>query len=115
MNLFVNGKLNPQVFEMNVRQATRDLSALLLHATETQSATIESTHFLIALAKVTGGAMQKTLPRLSLNAEQWTTGLMSCASTSTGSLPPAHLTESSLHDSARALLQSAEGICARYN
>ena len=115
MNLFVNGKLNPQVFEMNVRQATRDLSALLLHATETQSAAIESTHFLIALAKVAGGATQKTLPRLGLNAEQWTSGLMNCAVVAPGSLPPAHLTESSLHDSARALLQSAENLCARYN
>jgi ATP-dependent Clp protease ATP-binding subunit ClpC len=111
MELFINGKLNPQAFDMDVRQGTRDLTGVLVAATHTQSPAVESTHFLIALAKVSGGITQKSLSRLGLTTEQWETGLAGCAARDSTALPLAHLTEDCLHQSARAMLKAAQTRC----
>jgi ATP-dependent Clp protease ATP-binding subunit ClpA len=115
MNLFINGKLNPHAFEVSLRQATHEFSDVLLAAAQTQSALVESTHFLMALAKVPGGATQRSLSQLGLSSEQWTSGLADCAQVTTDRLPPAQLTEDSLHASAGALLKGLEHQCALYN
>jgi len=113
MDLFVNGKLNHQVFDMDVRQGTHDLSDVLVAAAHTQSTAVESTHFLMAVAKVPGGMTQKSLARLGMTAEQWESGLATCAVQTPGGLPPAHLLETSLHDSAMAMLRATASRCTR--
>lgn len=112
MNLFANDKLNSQAFEMDVRQATHDLSDMLLTAAETQSAAIESTHFLIAVSKVPGGITQKSLAQLGLTVEQWATGLSDCVRQKPGALPPVQLTSEIMDESATKTLESAKTWCA---
>lgn len=115
MELFINGKLNPEAFELDVRHATHDLSDALLAAVNTQSAAIESTHFLMVVAKVPGGVTRKKLTRLGLTPDVWERELGACAIKSKGGAPLAHLTESSLHESARAMLKTARELCAQYD
>lgn len=115
MELFVNDKLNPEAFELDVRHATHDLSDALLAAVNTQSAAIESTHFLMVVAKAPGGVTRKKLTRFGLTPEVWERELGACAIKSKGGAPLAHLTESSLHDSARAMLNTARELCAQYD
>jgi ATP-dependent Clp protease ATP-binding subunit ClpC len=115
MELFINGKLNPEAFELDVRHATHDLSDALLAAVNTQSAAIESTHFLMVVAKVPGGVTRKKLMRFGLTPDVWERELGACAIKSKGGAPLAHLTESSLHDSARAMLKTAQELCAQYD
>jgi ATP-dependent Clp protease ATP-binding subunit ClpA len=112
MEFFVGGKLNTQVFDVDVRQATHDLSDVLLLAAETQSAVIESTHFLIAVSKVAGGVTQKSLAQLGLTVEEWETGLADCVRRKPGALPPVQLTPEIMDESAGAMLESAKGWCA---
>jgi ATP-dependent Clp protease ATP-binding subunit ClpC len=112
MDIFVGDRLNTQAFDADVRQATHDLSDLLLIAAQSQSVVIESTHFLIAAAKVPGGVTQKSLAQLGLSVEQWETGLADCVSKKPGTPPPAHLTEDSLAESATNILEAAKRWCA---
>ena len=114
MELFVNNKLNPEIFELEVRHATHDLSDALLAAVNTQSAAIESTHFLMVVAKVPNGVTRKRLARFGLTPDVWEREMGACAVKSTGGAPLAHLTESSLHESARAMLNTAEQLCSQY-
>ncbi len=111
MDLFVDGKLNPYAFEMDVRYGTHDLNDILLAAVKTQSAAIESTHFLIALPNIPNGETRKKLARLALPLEQWGSGLASCVEQRTGGVPLAHLTESALHNSAVTMLHHAQQLC----
>jgi ATP-dependent Clp protease ATP-binding subunit ClpC len=111
MELFVNGKLNPQAFEADVRSATSDLNDVLHAAAQTQSAAIESTHFLMALAKLGGGVTQRALAQRGLGPEDWQRGLAASALGLAQGLPPAFLTEDALHPSAKAMLQAAADRC----
>ena len=113
MNYFTNGNLDPQMFDTAVRQATHDFSDVLAAAARTQSAKIETTHFLIALARVPGGSTQKHLERLGLTVEQWDSGLAGCAAHD-GGLPPTHLTENCCGSTATGMLAAAESYRARY-
>jgi ATP-dependent Clp protease ATP-binding subunit ClpA len=115
MDIMLNGKLNLQAFEMKLRQGTHDMNDALAAAAKTLSAAIESTHFLMALARIPGGITQKSLARLHLTTEQWESGLAGCAETLDGQQPPAHITAASLHESARKMLDAAKGYCAQYN
>ena len=115
MNIFINGKLNLQAFEINVRRGTHDLNDVLVAVTTTHSSAIESTHFLMALAKMPGGITQKSLTRLRLTVEQWESGLAGCAETIEGQQAPAHITVANLHESARSMLDTARDYCAKYN
>lgn len=114
MDLFIDGKLNSNAFDAGVRQATHDLNDVLLAAAQTQSVLIESTHFLIAVARVPGGVTQRGLAQLGVTLDQWENGLANCAQRSPGSLSPAHLTRICLHESGAALLRMAENLCAQY-
>ncbi len=115
MDIMFSGKLNLQAFEMDLRRGTHDLNDALAAAARTNSAAIESTHFLMALARIPGGMTQKSLTRLHLTVEQWESGLAGCAETLEGQQPPAHITAASLHASARNMLDAAKGYCAQYN
>jgi ATP-dependent Clp protease ATP-binding subunit ClpC len=108
MGLFADGKLNPQAFDSDVRQATHDLSDLLLAVANTQSDLVESTHLLMVLARVRGGITARSLDGFGLSLEQWETGLGDCAAKPPGAMPPAHLTNSVLHASAKLALDAAE-------
>ena len=111
MNLFVDGKVNPLVFETDLRRGTRDLADVLAAAVTTHSPSVESTHLLMALAGVAGGVTQNGLSRLGITREQWESGLSQCAMESRDDLPPAHLTRDALHDSALATLDAARDLC----
>ena len=113
MNYFTNGNLDPQMFDTAVRQATHDFSDVLAAAVRTQSARIETTHFLIALARVPGGATQKHLASLGLTVEQWESGLAGCA-THDGGLPPTHLAEKCCDSAVARMLSAAESYRSRY-
>jgi ATP-dependent Clp protease ATP-binding subunit ClpC len=115
MNLFVGDKPNVEAFDADVRRASHDLSDLLLVAAQTQSALVESTHFLMVIAQVANGATQKGLAQLGLTIEQWQTGLADCVRKTTGGLPPPHLTRDTLHASAHAALNAAQDLCARFD
>src|SRR5688572_7219510 len=108
MNLFNDNKLDPHAFDEVVRRGTHDLSDVLFGAAQTQSALVESTHFLMALGTVQGGVTQKYLSRFGLTPEDWQKGLSSCAQSSGSALPPAQLIRASLHPSAAAMLQAVE-------
>ena len=70
MELFRDGKLNPAVFEADIRHGTHELNDVLAAALHTQSSTVESTHFLIALGKINGGVFQVGVPRAESITEQ---------------------------------------------
>ena len=108
MELYDGGTLNPHAFAPSVRQATRDLSDVLLAAARTHSPTIESTHFLMVLGNVPNGATQKGLLRLAVSAEHWQSGLTNCASHAGESTPPRRLSREAMHASAVAMLDAAE-------
>jgi len=108
MNLFNGDKLDPHAFDEALRRGTHDLSDVLFGAAQTQSAQIESTHFLMALATVQGGVTQKYLNRFGLTSEDWQKGLRSCAQSSPGALPPTQLIRANLHPSATAMLEMVE-------
>jgi ATP-dependent Clp protease ATP-binding subunit ClpC len=113
MDVFVAGKLNPHAFEADVRHATHDLADLLMLAAETQSGLIESTHVLIALGRVSGGATRAGLTHRETNPEQWESGLRSCAVRKSGALPPGRLSPDAFHESALALWRDAVARCER--
>src|SRR5205085_8153992 len=79
---------------------------------QTQSALVESTHFLMVAAKVPNGATQKSLAQLGLSVENWQAGLADSVRKSAGSLPPAHLARETLHQSALDALSTAQTLCA---
>ena len=114
MELFVDHKLNPYAFEIDIRQGTKDLNNVLLAAVKTESASVESTHFLIALSKVPGSFTQKTLTNFGLTSDHWQSGLSTCVQKTSGDLlPPTHLTENCFHESAISLLRTAQIRCAK--
>jgi ATP-dependent Clp protease ATP-binding subunit ClpC len=115
MDLFKpDGSLNLAAFEMDVRRGTHELNDALLAAVKTGSALIESTHFLIALGHIPAGRTQKDLERQVISVEQWESGLESCVLQSGQAELPETLTESCLHASARAMLQTAARTCAEF-
>lgn len=113
MDLFVNGKLDPQRFDVAIRQATQDFAALIVAAAQTQSQLVETTHFLMVMADIPNGVTQKALKCLQLSVDEWRSGLGGCAHRTPDSLPPAHLTRDTLHDTTMAMLESAATRCAQ--
>lgn len=111
MDLFVNGRLNVHAFDPNVRHATHDLSDVLLAAANTRSTVVESTHFLIVLPQIPVGVTECGLKRRGISLEQWQSGLEGCVRRSPGGAPLGHLTEDSLHPSARQMLDDARERC----
>ena len=83
-------------------------------ATQTQSAAIESTHFLMALADVPGSAVNKALPRFGLTAESWKKGLSCWAEHVDAAIPFVDITEVNLHPSALGMLRAGERYCSEY-
>ncbi len=119
MDLFVqrNGSddaLNSGIFDIEIRRGTHDLNDVLLAAVKSQSASVESTHFLSALGKLAGGQTQKDLFQFGVSPEQWESGLASCVEETAAGLPPEHLVKSCFHPSALATLEKAAAICEAY-
>lgn len=106
MNLFQGNRLNPQAFEEDLCRATNNLAEAWAAAARTQSPAVESTHFLMALARVPGGVTQKGLSRRSLTVDQWDAGLAGAAVQTAGAGPQA-LTQGSLHPTALAMFRQA--------
>ncbi len=113
MDLFIGGKLNPSAFEINVRTATHDLNDVLLAAAETKSRVVESTHFLIALARVPDGATHRGLRQQGVSADAWQSGLQEFAVKAANAIPPGHLTTDALDESAQQMLRATEQRCAQ--
>jgi len=112
MDLFLEGRLNLEVFDRALRRGTHDLAESLLAAAHTQSPTIESTHFLMTLSRISNGVTVAELSRLGLTVDQWETGLGACAETDPQTLPPPQLAPESLHSSGLAALKMAGDLCA---
>jgi ATP-dependent Clp protease ATP-binding subunit ClpC len=112
MELFRDGKLNPAVFEADIRHGTHELNDVLAAALHTQSSTVESTHFLIALGKINGGVTQRSLNRLGLTVANWESGLARLTEKAADALPPSHLMRDALHPSAQEMLRLVESQCA---
>ena len=115
MNVFIDGKLNHLVFEQTIRENTQALNDAVVAAVQTQSPTIESTHFLIVLAQIPKGVTDRALSLLGLSAADWRSGLSKCASHAPGTLPPSDLTQECLHPSASAMFGAAEERSGRDN
>lgn len=111
MDLFVEGALNPLAFDPALWQGTHQMSDVLLAAAHTQSARIESTHFLMVLPRIPRSATASTLQRLGVTPEQWESGLAACAVSDRAAMPPGHLTADSLDASATAMLADAAERC----
>jgi ATP-dependent Clp protease ATP-binding subunit ClpA len=119
MDLFVqrNGSddvLNTGIFDIEIRRGTHDLNDVLLAAVKSQSAGVESTHFLSALGKLVGGQTQRDLFQIGVTPAQWESGLAECVEEKASGLPPERLVRSSLHPSALATLEKAAAICDEY-
>ncbi len=106
--------LNNTIFEIEIRRGTHDLNDVLLAAVKSQSAGVESTHFLSALGKLAGGQAQRELFQLGITPEQWESGLASCVEETATGLPPERLVKTSLHPSALAMLEKAAALCEEY-
>ena len=113
MQLFANGKLNTQVFEMAVRQATHDLADVLLAAADTQSPQVESTHFLIALGRIRDGDTIRGLADRNIGPQQWASGLGRCARKDASQPPPGELIETAMDESALDMLEEASQLCQK--
>jgi ATP-dependent Clp protease ATP-binding subunit ClpA len=113
VELFVEGRLNPQAFETSLRQGTRDLHEIAQAAARTQSARIESTHVLMALGKIPKGITQRELSsRFGLSPQDWDSGLSGCVERR-GGIPPAHVLSEAFEPNAIALLDAARDIAER--
>ncbi len=106
--------LNNAIFDIEIRRGTHDLNDVLLAAVKSQSAGVESTHFLSALGKLAGGQTQRDLFQIGVTPEQWESGLAECVEEKATGLPPERLLKSSLHPSALATLEKAAAICEEY-
>lgn len=113
MDLFVSGVLNAQVFETDVRQATHDLNDVLAAVVRTDSAKVESTHFLMVLAKAPG-LTRSELAHLGITPEQWEAGLADCVARGAGGPPPARFTEDCLGETGRGTLEAARAYCQQF-
>lgn len=114
MDIFTQDKLNPQAFDSALRLGTHDLNDVLAAAAQTESPAVETTHFLIAMGRITGGATQKGLARLGLPLDAWESGLSESAVKSPGRLPPAHLTRQALDAGALDMLSAARAFCEHH-
>ncbi|MCD4786498.1 MAG: AAA family ATPase [Candidatus Eremiobacteraeota bacterium] len=110
MELFVDGILDPRAFDVKICQGTDNLDEILMSAIHTQSGKVESTHFLIALAKIPGGFTRGELSRMGLTVSIWESGLSSSAIKNPGSPPLLDLACGNFHKSALALLNTAKEI-----
>lgn len=107
MELYRNGRLNPEIFEESIRRGTHDLDDVLAAAMVAQSPTVETTHFLIVLAKIPEGITARALSRLGLGLVNWESGLSRLTEKAPNTPPPAHLTAAALHPNARNMLDQA--------
>jgi ATP-dependent Clp protease ATP-binding subunit ClpA len=115
MNIFVDGKLDPQVFDSDILQGTNGLNDVLLAVNSTRSAVVESTHFLIAISGIRGGFVKKFLDQHGLTVAIWESGLLNCdVEEPAEGLPPGALEEEVFHESARDMLDEASKLCGMY-
>ena len=108
MSIFIQNKLNIELFDRNIRTHTNDLSDILFAAVETQSPKIESTHFLIALSAIPNGITQKQIDKFGLTVEHWKSGLSECVNVETGGMPLVDISKESMHQSSIDLIQDLE-------
>ena len=120
MEIYLNGNLNPAAFYILGHAGSKEvdysqelLNNVLYAAAKTQSEKVESTHFLIALGHIKDGNTQRDLRRLGLTPEQWETGLSTCVDGNSNNLPPAMLSQASLHQNALEMLEEAKSICEK--
>lgn len=102
--------INPLAFDDDIRRGTHDLNDVLAAAVTTQSSTVESTHFLIALVHIPGGVTQKDVARRGISAEEWNNGLSIQALRGSGP-GPTQLARTNLHDTSVALLNEVSERC----
>jgi ATP-dependent Clp protease ATP-binding subunit ClpA len=79
MELFVDDRVILERFDPAVRQGTRDLSAILSAASSSGSPSVESTHLLMALARIPNGVTGRSVRRLGLDPANWESGLSRAA------------------------------------
>ncbi|MBI3248813.1 MAG: AAA family ATPase [Deltaproteobacteria bacterium] len=111
MPFFINDKLNLPFFDPALLRATNNLGEVLAAAARTQSARIESTHFLLALTKIKNGVTQKLFEQHGISSDQLESGLVECVARQPGALPPPQLTPGILDASAVQMVVEVESIC----
>jgi len=113
MEIFIQNKINIEIFDESIRRLTRDFGDTLALAVKTKSTKIETTHLLISLSKFSDSIVNKGITRLGITSKQWESGLLKCAIKGSG-LPPAHLTKNTLHISVINMLNEAIQLCNQY-
>jgi ATP-dependent Clp protease ATP-binding subunit ClpC len=113
MELFPDNKLDPGLFESNIRHGTHDLNDVLTCALYSQSPAVESTHFLVALARIGDGITRRSLDRIGLSLKSWETGLGQYTERSPDAVPPAQLTRAAMHPNALEMLRQVAERCDR--
>jgi ATP-dependent Clp protease ATP-binding subunit ClpC len=113
MQTLVNGAVDVQVFDTDVRNATHDWVDVLAAAVRTNSPRIESTHILISLIEIRGGATLTEAARLGISKEDWLSGLAACARSGAGSCPT-DLNAACLDGSTLSTLTTAGQLCSKF-
>lgn len=98
------GQLNLDIFESRLLNQTNNLTELLAAARRTQSSKIESTHFLIALTRISEGFTQKFFRQKGLAPSDLEAGLDGCAKREPGMSPPIKLSQETLDESGRNVI-----------
>lgn len=99
-------RLNTAVFDPVLMHKTNNLRSVLAIANEAESAVIESTHFLIALAQISGGYTQYFFHDLGLRPNQLESSLRDSQGDSPTGQDIQDLTPTVLDDSARAMVET---------
>jgi ATP-dependent Clp protease ATP-binding subunit ClpC len=97
-------------FDPPLVAATRGFGQVLAAAALTRSATVESAHFLMALAHVPGGVTQRAFRERGVTPVQLESGLEALCQRQTSAAPPAFLLRSALEPEAVRALDAAAAL-----
>jgi ATP-dependent Clp protease ATP-binding subunit ClpA len=100
------GQLNLELFEPRLLQQTNNLRKVLTAVSRTQSARVESTHFLMALVRVPDGLTQELFRKRGITPRELEEGLAGCIIGDPDVAPPARLSPEILDESARKVVDS---------
>lgn len=108
--IFQAGQLNLVLFESQLLQQTKNLTEVLAAARRTQSAQVESTHFLIALIRISASFTQDFFRQKGITPAELESGLVGLASAEPNTTPPAKLAPATLGESGKKLIATLEKL-----
>ncbi|MGD2086304.1 MAG: AAA family ATPase [Candidatus Aminicenantes bacterium] len=104
-----NGQLNLEIFDPHLLQQTKNLGEVLAAAANTQSASVESTHFLMALIRIPDGLTKEFFRQKGIASRDLEEGLAGCAARDSRGNSPRRLEPNVLHSSAKNLVAALDG------